>query len=75
MPRFRYEDYADAFRVGQLLTRVDLANHFGVGRSTAGYHLDRAVSAGFLNRAYGWTGLRSGWLYGLPETMPRLEGT
>lgn len=74
MPKFRWMEYVNAFKPGKVGTRADLAEHFGVGRSTARYHLDRAVEAGKLNRAYGWTGKQSGWLYALPETMPRIKG-
>lgn len=71
---YRWREYVAVFELGEKLTRQHLANHFGVGCSTARYHLDRAVAAGALNRVYGWLGKQSGWLYALPETMPRLEG-
>lgn len=69
MPTYRWEDYVEVFELGEKLTRQHLASHFGVGGSTARYHLDRAVKNGKLNRVYGWLGKQSGWLYALPETM------
>lgn len=74
MPRFRWEDYLEMFGDKTILTRADLAKMFGVGGTTARYHLERAVDAGALNKQYGWVGGQSGWLYGLPSSMPRLEG-
>lgn len=74
MPRFRWEDYVGHFCEGDIFTRAHMAKCFGVGGSTARYHLERAVSAGALNKQYGWAGGQSGWLYGLPESMPRFEG-
>lgn len=72
--KYRFVDYVDQFEKGMLVSRTDAAMLFGVGRSTARYHLERAVKAGLLNKVYGWTGRQSGWLYALPETMPMLEG-
>lgn len=74
MPRYRFEDYANKMKKGDIWARADFAALFGVGRSTAAYHLERAVNSGALNKQYGWCGKQSGWLYGLPATMPRLEG-
>jgi len=74
MPRFRWEDYVNALKPGDIFARRVFAEHFGVGGSTARYHLERAVKAGKINKQYGWVGGQSGWLYGLPETMVRLEG-
>jgi hypothetical protein len=74
MPTYRWTDYVDVFEVGDKLTRADLATHFGVGGSTARYHLERAVLAGALNKVFGWLGGQSGWIYALPGTMPRLAG-
>lgn len=68
----RYEDYVQVFNSGDILDRRFLAEHFGVGRSTAKYHLEKAVNARLLNKQWGWTGRMSGWLYALPDTMPRL---
>ncbi len=75
MPRFRFEDYVHALELGDIVTRSWAMERFGVGRSTARYHLERAVSAGALNKQYGWAGKQSAWLYALPETLPRLAGT
>lgn len=71
---FRWQDYVHMFEPGDLKSRQDLADIFGVGRSTSRYHLERAVKNGALNKMFGWTGLQSGWLYALPDTLPRLEG-
>ena len=72
MPQYRWLDYVEKFEDGSIMTRKDVALLFGVGRSTARYHLERAVESGELNKQYGWTGKQSGWLYALPTTMPRL---
>ena len=71
---FRWEDYVKAIGKAEIVTRNQMAEQFGVGRSTARYHLDRAVRKGALNKQYGWTGRQSGWLYAHPEKMPRLKG-
>lgn len=68
----RWCEYVDSFEHGDIKTRREVAQEFGVGWSTARYHLDRAVEAGFLNRQFGWTGKQTGWLYGLPCTIPKL---
>lgn len=76
MPKYRYIDYVDLLNPGDCMTRQWFADVFGVGCSTARYHLERAVVAGELHKFYGWTGKQSAWLYGLPETLPKLvEGT
>lgn len=56
----RYVDF-----VGQGdTTRLDAANHFGVSKSTATYHLDRAVMEGYLERFYAFTNAnQTGWAY------------
>lgn len=74
MKQFRFMDYVDVVEEGTLYSRSDLAAAFGVGGSTARYHLERAVKEGELNKQYGWLGRQSGWLYGTPTTIPRLEG-
>lgn len=71
----RMFDYVRATGKGTLQSRRDYAEFFGVSYSTALYHLERAVNEGYLNKQIGWvTDRQSGWLYGLPETLPRLEG-
>lgn len=74
MPQYRYIDYVDQLGAGDQMSRQWFADLFGVGVSTARYHLERAVRAGELNKAYGFLGKQSGWLYALPSTMSRLEG-
>jgi len=73
MERYRWLDYVNQFAPGDVASRQEVAQHFGVGRSTARYHLERAVKAGRLHKQYGWTGQQSGWVYALPETMEKLE--
>jgi len=47
----------------------------GVPYSTALYNLERAVTEGYLNKRVGYASENhAGWLYALPETMPRLGG-
>lgn len=69
----RYEDYVNAFELGDAWGRADLAKRFGVSLSTARYHLERAVAVGLLHKQYGWLGRQSGWLYALPDTLPMFE--
>lgn len=71
----KFEEYARAIGQGDIATRNDMAQMMGVCYSTAAYHLDRAVSAGLLNRQWGYVNdFQPGWLYARPATMPRLEG-
>jgi hypothetical protein len=55
-------------------TRLQAAEHFAVSKSTATYHLERAVSEGMLERFYSWTDeYQTGWAYRKPggnEEMP-----
>jgi hypothetical protein len=45
-------------------TRSKAAEHFKVSKSTATYHLERAVSEGVLERFYSWTDdFQTGWAY------------
>lgn len=66
------DEYVRAIGVGEMVSRSDMARLFGVHYQTAKYHLERAVLRGTLNAYYGWIDSRAGWLYALPETMPRL---
>jgi hypothetical protein len=71
----RYLDYVDDLRVGEVVSRADMARRMKCAYSTAMYNLERAVSEGELHKAYGFaTSKQPGWLYALPATMPRLEG-
>lgn len=70
----KYIEYAQAIEQGAIVTRQECAEHFGVSYSTARFHLDRAVEAGLLHKQYGFISEQPGWLYALPETMPRLGG-
>ena len=76
VPRaIRFLDYVDAIGEGELVSRSDMAAHFEVAYGTALYHLERAVSEGYLNKVYGFaTKAQPGWLYARKDTMPRLEG-
>lgn len=69
-----YQAYPLLFKRGDVLSRADVADRVGRSYTTAMYHLERAVSAGMLHKVYGMIGVQPGWLYALPETMPRLEG-
>ena len=71
----RYFDYVNAIGQGELVTRSDMALRMGASYSAVMYNLERAVLEGALNKAYGYaTENQPGWLYALPETMPRLGG-
>lgn len=49
------------------ITRLEAARIMGVHKSTATYHLDRAVSQGVLERYQGWTTENQyGWIYRIP---------
>jgi hypothetical protein len=70
-----YQIYPDYFKPGEILTRRQVAARVGRSYSVSVYHLERAVSAGLLNKQYGFsTNGQPGWLYALPGTMPRLVG-
>lgn len=60
-------DYVDwVSRVGDC-TRSEAAAEFGVHRTTATYHLESAVSEGYLERYYAYTKHnQTGWAYRLP---------
>lgn len=69
-----YRTYPNFFGVGDLLTRKDVADIVGKSYTTVMYHLERAVSDGLLHKVNGLTYRNQpGWLYALPETMPRIE--
>lgn len=70
----RFEDYVLRFGENTVWGRADLAREFGVSLNTAKYHLERAVKNGKLHKQYGWLGQQSGWLYALPEKMPKMKG-
>lgn len=69
-----FEQYPLAIGAGQILSRNDFVEVMQKSYSTVVYHLERAVKAGLLNKQYGYIVEQPGWLYALPETMPRLEG-
>lgn len=66
--------YPDLFKQGEMLSRSEIAARVGRSYSTVMYHLEKAVAYGLLNKQYGFIGKMPGWIYALPETMPRLEG-
>jgi hypothetical protein len=71
----RYLDYVDAIGKGETVSRRDMMCRLNAAYSTAQYNLERAVSEGELHKVYGFaTDTQPGWLYALPETMPKLEG-
>ena len=70
-----YTGYPELFDDGEILSRREVAKRVGRSYSAATYNLERAVSAGLLNKQYGFTNnYQPGWVYALPATMPRLEG-
>lgn len=72
--QYTFWDYVRQFREGEVLTRYQVADLMGVHYSTARYHLDRAVKAGYLNRNYFSSGTNQTVVgYALPSTMPRFE--
>lgn len=49
-------------------TRDECAYHFGVHKTTATYHLERAVAEGALIRFYTWArNGQTGWAYKVPS--------
>jgi len=51
--------------------RTQIAQDFGVTKSTAQSHLDKCVQRGLLKRFYGWLTARSrGWVYIDPTSAP-----
>jgi len=70
-----FEQYVALFGVGEILSRSDVAKRKGVSYSNAAYHLERAVAHGMLHKQHGYASdNQPGWVYGLPQTMPSLEG-
>jgi Fic family protein len=69
-----YLTYSQYFQPGDILSRRDVAERVGVSYSNAVYHLERCVSDGILHKQRGFIGRQPGWVYALPETLPRLEG-
>lgn len=55
------------------VTRKHAAEHFGVHKSTATYHLEKGVSEGYLERVYAWTDAnQTGWGYRAVGTVERM---
>jgi len=69
-----YNAWVDAIGQGEIVSRAQMAERMEASYSTANFHLERAVAAGLLNKQWGYIGKQSGWVYGSPETLPRLEG-
>jgi hypothetical protein len=70
----RFLDYVSAIGEGELVTRQDMSSRMDCHYQTARYHLERAVLEGYLNKVYGYVRENQpGWLYALPDTMPKLE--
>lgn len=56
--------------------REQIARDFGVGKSTAKFHLENCVRRGLLVKFYGWLTDRSrGWIYIDPEEAPEIPLT
>jgi hypothetical protein len=71
----RFLEWVKAIGVGEVVSRQMMAERMNCNYSTARYHLERATLEGWLNKQYGYASERQpGWVYALPETMPRLEG-
>lgn len=68
----KFLDYVDRVGRGEIVSRGDMQERMGVAYSTALYHLERAVSEGYLHKQHGFIDRQPGWLYALPETMPKL---
>jgi hypothetical protein len=70
-----YTGYPNVFAPGEILSRREVSERVGRSYSAVVYNLERAVSAGLLNKQYGFTNrYQPGWVYALPATMPRTEG-
>lgn len=69
-----YTEYPKLFGAGELLSREQVAGRVGRHYSTAMYHLERAVSAGLLDKVYCYIGEQPGWGYCLPGTQLPLPG-
>jgi len=66
-----YKLYVDLIGQGDI-TRAEAAEHFGVHKSTATYHLERAVAEGDLERFYSYTRAnQTGWAYRLRDGAQR----
>lgn len=70
--QYAYEAYLEAFRVGELYTRYDFVEANGVPYTTVTYNLERAVKDGKLHRQKRIVGRSPMWVYGLPETLPKV---
>jgi DNA-binding transcriptional ArsR family regulator len=69
----KYRIYAEWIGEGDA-TRSQAAEHFGVAKSTATYHLERAVAEGMLERFYSWTDeYQTGWAYRKPGAQPTIS--
>ena len=68
-----YHDYVAAIGQGEAVSRQDMAKRMQVTYSTALYHLERAVSARELYKAYGFIDRQPGWLYCKPQDAPKQE--
>lgn len=68
-------DYVDLIGQGDI-TRAEAAEHFGVHKSTATYHLERACMEGYLERFYAFARAnQTGWAYRAVDTQPALALT
>lgn len=65
-----YKEYADYVR-GGAVTRLQAAEHFGVTKSTATYHLEKAVSEGLIVKFHAYAdGNQTGWGYMSSDNPP-----
>ena len=69
-----HEEYPKYFQKGELLSRREVADRVGRHYSTAMYHLERAVSAGLLDKVYCYIDVQPGGAYCLPGTQIPLPG-
>jgi hypothetical protein len=70
----KWQEYACMVGEGEVVTRAEAARFFGVHKTTAANHLDRAVEHGLLNRAVADGRGGRVKVYALPGTMPQLPG-
>ena len=70
-----FERLAGLVGQGDYFSRADLAEKDGRDKTTALIAaIEQAVDVGLLHRCWGWVGIRRGWVYATPETMPYLVG-
>lgn len=65
---------SDVARVGQGMTRAEVAAKFGISKGTALVHLEKAVQRGALQKIYTFTsGHYRGWVYLSPGAIDSFQ--